>query len=103
MNKRGVNVIAIFCVSVFTLFFTFGNTQVTEATSFTSKYTISVNGDNVDTKVYVDDGRTYIPLRELTDALGYTISYSKVNELDVFHNYDIEGAAKNVSVWGNER
>lgn len=103
MNKRGVRFMSILCIAFLTLFFTIDNAQVTKAASFTSKYTMNVNGENIGAKVYVKDGRTYIPLRTLTDALGYTISYSQLAELDIYHNYEIVGAAQNVSIWGNER
>lgn len=99
---KRIALISIASILFFTTFIAIGNTQETEA-AFTSKYKISVRGKKVDTKVYVKNGRTFIPIGSLTRALGYTVSYAKLDELFIYHNYDIEGARNRVTVWGNEK
>lgn len=101
MKLRNVCLILI-CTLIVTIFSTAIITPV-HATTFSSKYSLKVNEETIDAKVYIKDGRSYIPIRKLTDALNYSIHYSKLDELNVFHDYDIIGAPQRVSLWGNER
>jgi hypothetical protein len=102
MRIRNVFIVMIGAL-LLTIFPVADSTSELQAQTFTSKYTIKVNGETVDANVYLNDGRSYIPIRKLTDALDYSIEYSKLNELDIYHNYDIYGASQRVSIWGNER
>lgn len=64
-------------------------------------YSVNVAGTLVN-DVYVRQGKAYVPLQSLAEALGYEISYSLQEELDNFHHYDLKAPSRpQISVWGN--
>ncbi|WP_028593880.1 hypothetical protein [Paenibacillus assamensis] len=74
-----------------------------EAIAQQSKYVVSVFGQNVSTShVYVNDGKSYVSLRALTDKLQAKISYTKHSELYDYHQYEFSFNEERVMVWGNE-
>ncbi|OMF81651.1 hypothetical protein BK142_04040 [Paenibacillus glucanolyticus] len=64
-------------------------------------YSVNVAGTLMN-DVYIRQGKAYVPLQGLAEALGYEISYSLQAELDHFHQYDLKApSAPHISVWGN--
>ncbi|TVX89543.1 hypothetical protein [Paenibacillus agilis] len=74
-----------------------------EAAALPSKYVLSVVGQNISTShVYVNDGKSYVSLRALTEKLQTKISYTKRSELYDYHQYEFSFNEERVMVWGNE-
>ncbi|WP_088547685.1 hypothetical protein [Paenibacillus aquistagni] len=67
------------------------------------KFSVQIEDKVVTAQIYIHKGSVYLPLRSLSDAFGYKLSYSKIDELDTFHHVEITGASKQVEVWGNQR
>ncbi|MCI1591869.1 stalk domain-containing protein [Heyndrickxia oleronia] len=104
MISRMLSFVTISILITISLMFWGVEKQIANASTLTSasKYTLSINGKKVNANVQVIKGRSYVPLRAITNKLGYTISYALVDELDLYQYYEIDGASKRVTIWGNK-
>lgn len=67
------------------------------------KFSVQIEDKVVTAQIYIHKGSVYLPLRAVANAFGYKLSYSKLDELEMFHHVEITGASKEVAVWGNQR
>ncbi|MDK8183217.1 stalk domain-containing protein [Paenibacillus sp. UMB4589-SE434] len=91
--------IALFCSLIIVMSV---NGQMATAEDVQSNYVIKFEGKVArDAEVYLKDGRTYVPFKFLTHALGLNVNFSQFNEEYVYHNYETQHNNKAVRVWGN--